>query len=404
MKSIQSRLLATWAVCAAAGMLAGPAVASGAAYPTKPVTMIVSFPPGGSSDFFTRLVANNLSKMWGQPVVVENRPGAGGNIGAQAGAHAPADGYTLYMSSINTHAINPGLYQNPGYDHIKDFAPISEIATVMNVLVVNPSVPAKSVSELLAYFKADPSKAFYASPGAGTSPHLSSELFKRMTDTPITHVPYKGSNAALTDVMAGMVPMAIDNLPAALAHIKAGKLRALAVTSPKRSPDLPDVPTMDEAGVKGYDVTTWWALFAPAGTPQPIIAKINKDVNALLALPDVKQSIAKQGAEPAPSTPEELARLVEQETARWGKVIQGRQGHHRLSSTAAAGAAAPAAHPGADGFPRGRPPRLFMAVRTWMPQTGRSLRFSRRTRRRRSSPLRTRSAYRPRHAGGGCRS
>lgn len=192
----------------------------------------------------------------------------------------------------------------------------------MNVLVVNPSVPAKSVSELLAYFKADPSKAFYASPGAGTSPHLSSELFKRMTDTPITHVPYKGSNAALTDVMAGMVPMAIDNLPAALAHIKAGKLRALAVTSPKRSPDLPDVPTMDEAGVKGYDVTTWWALFAPAGTPQPIIAKINKDVNALLALPDVKQSIAKQGAEPAPSTPEELARLVEQETARWGKVIK----------------------------------------------------------------------------------
>ncbi|KDB76349.1 Bug family tripartite tricarboxylate transporter substrate binding protein [Bordetella bronchiseptica] len=322
MKSIQSRLLATWAVCAAAGMLAGPAVASGAAYPTKPVTMIVSFPPGGSSDFFTRLVANNLSKMWGQPVVVENRPGAGGNIGAQAGAHAPADGYTLYMSSINTHAINPGLYQNPGYDHIKDFAPISEIATVMNVLVVNPSVPAKSVSELLAYFKADPSKAFYASPGAGTSPHLSSELFKRMTDTSITHVPYKGSNAALTDVMAGMVPMAIDNLPAALAHIKAGKLRALAVTSPKRSPDLPDVPTMDEAGVKGYDVTTWWALFAPAGTPQPIIAKINKDVNALLALPDVKQSIAKQGAEPAPSTPEELARLVEQETARWGKVIK----------------------------------------------------------------------------------
>jgi len=143
-----------------------------------------------------------------------------------------------------------------------------------------------------------------------------------MTDTPITHVPYKGSNAALTDVMAGMVPMAIDNLPAALAHIKAGKLRALAVTSPKRSPDLPDVPTMDEAGVKGYDVTTWWALFAPAGTPQPIIAKINKDVNALLALPDVKQSIAKQGAEPAPSTPEELARLVEQETARWGKVIK----------------------------------------------------------------------------------
>ncbi|MFC4274076.1 tripartite tricarboxylate transporter substrate binding protein [Achromobacter aloeverae] len=307
---------------ATVGAQAQEAAATAAGYPTKPVTLIVSFPPGGSSDFFTRLVANGLGRMWNQPVVVENRPGAGGNIGAQLASRAAPDGYTLYMSSINTHGINPGLYKDKlGYDPVKDFAPISRIATVANVLVVNPAVPAKSVGELLAYFKAHPDKAFYASPGSGTSPHLSSELFKRLTNTPITHVAYKGSNAALTDVMSGMVPMAIDNLPAAIALIKAGKLRALAVTSPQRSPELPDVPTMIESGVKGYDVTSWWGLFTRAGTPAPIVAKINHDVVALLQDPKTKETIASQGAVSAPSTQEELAQLVNSEISRWGKVI-----------------------------------------------------------------------------------
>jgi tripartite-type tricarboxylate transporter receptor subunit TctC len=292
-------------------------------FPTKPVTLIVSFPPGGSSDFFTRLVANGLGKKWNQPVVVENRPGAGGNIGAQLASRAAPDGYTLYMSSINTHGINPGLYKDKlGYDPVKDFAPISRIATVANVLVVNPSVPVKSVAELLAYFKSHPDKAFYASPGSGTSPHLSSELFKRLTNTPITHVAYKGSNAALTDVMSGMVPMAIDNLPAAIALIKSGKLRALAVTSAQRTPELPDVPTMIESGVKGYDVTSWWGLFTKAGTPPAVVAKINRDVVELLQDPKTKETIASQGAMSAPSSEQELAQLVNAEISRWGKVIQ----------------------------------------------------------------------------------
>jgi len=304
---------------AASGMAAAQ---DAGAYPTKPVTLIVSFPPGGSSDFFTRLVANGLSKKWGQPVVVENRPGAGGNIGAQLAARAAPDGYTLYMSSINTHGINPGLYQNLGYEPVKDFAPISRIATVANVLVVNPSVPVKTVPELLAYVKANPDKAFYASSGSGTSPHLSSELFKRLTGSNLTHVAYKGSNAALTDVMAGMVPMAIDNLPAAIANIKAGKLRALAVTSPQRSSELPDVPTLDESGVKGYDVTSWWGLFTRAGTPPAIVQKLNRDVVELLNEPQVRATIATQGAVAAPSTPEQLAQLVDSEISRWGQVIK----------------------------------------------------------------------------------
>lgn len=291
-------------------------------FPNKPVTMIVSFPPGGSSDFFTRLVANGLSKKWNQPVVVENRPGGGGNIGAQLAARAPADGYTLYMSSINTHGINPGLYKNLGYDPLADFTPISRIATVTNVLVVNPSLPVNNVSELLDYFKKNPKKAFYASPGAGTSPHLSSELFKRQTNSDLTHVPYKGSTPALTDVMAGNVPVAIDNLPAAIGNIQGGNLRALAVTSTTRSPELPDVPTMEESGVEGYNVTSWWGLFGRAGTPEAIISKVNQDVVALLNEEETQRIIAAQGAQAAPSTPEELGELVESEVSRWTRVIK----------------------------------------------------------------------------------
>ncbi len=320
MKKLFVRAASAWVL----GVLAMSGAPAGAEneYPVKPVTLIVSFPPGGSSDFFTRTVGNELSKMWGQPVVVDNRPGAGGNIGAQIAARAPGDGYTLYMSSLNTHGINATLYKNPGYDAVKDFVPISKIATVPNVLVVNPMLPVKSIAELIKFAKAEPSKAFYASSGAGTGPHMCTELFKSMTQTNLSHVPYKGSAPALADVMAGTVPMACDNLPAAIAYIKAGKLRALAVTSQSRAPELPDVPTMMEAGVAGYEMTSWWALFAPRGTPSYVVNKVNADVVRVLNAQHVKESFAKQGASPAPSTQVELANLVTTETARWAKVIK----------------------------------------------------------------------------------
>lgn len=321
MNAILSRFVAA---CTLAAIASAPTLsaATEASYPTRPVQLVVSFPPGGSSDFFTRSIANELSKAWGQPVVVDNRPGAGGNIGAQFAARARPDGYTLYMSSLNTHAINPTLYKNPGFDHIKDFTPISKIATVPNVLVVNPALPVKSVAELVKFVKAQPSGGFYASSGAGTGPHISMELFKSMTGTQMAHVPYKGSAPAMADVMAGTVPMEMDNLPAVLAQIKAGKLRALAISSRTRSPELPDVPTMVEAGVPGYEVTSWWAMFAPAGTPAEIVSKVNADVVKALNAAHIKEQFAKQGATPAPSTPAELAELVRTETVRWGKVIK----------------------------------------------------------------------------------
>lgn len=323
MSKVKKMTLATILIVGTGLTLASGLVSAQApAYPSKPVAMVVSFPPGGSSDFFTRLVADGLSKKWGQPVVVENRPGAGGNIGAQLVARAPADGYMLYMGSISTNGINPSLYEDLSYDPLTDFASISRIATVENVLVVNPDLPVKTVSELLDYFRAHPDKAFYASPGAGTSPHLSSELFKRMANIPITHVPYRGSNPLLVDVMAGTVPMAIDNLPAAIAHIRAGKLRPLAVTSPQRAHALPDVPTLIESGIEGYDVTSWWALFAPSGTSAEIVEQINRDVVAFLEDHDTQEAIKNQGAVAAPSSTQELDELVASEVARWGKVIK----------------------------------------------------------------------------------
>ncbi len=302
--------------------IAAPAMAQTAGYPTKPVTLIVSFPPGGASDFFTRLMANELGKLWGQTVLVENKPGAGGNLGATAASQAVPDGYTLYMSSINTHAINSSLYANLGFDPVKDFAPISKIATVPNVLVVNPSIPVKNVQELLAWARADKKNAFYASPGAGTSPHLSSEFFKVQAKIDLTHVPYKGDTPALQDVMGGQVPMAIVNMPSAMTLIRADRLKALAVTSPTRSRDLPNVPTMQEAGVPDYNVTSWWAMFAPAATPPALVAKLNADVVKVLNSPSAIEAIQKMGASPAPSTQAELAAHVTAETARWGKVIR----------------------------------------------------------------------------------
>lgn len=322
MTNLKHRRTVLAALAAFGASCAAPVLAQGANYPNRPVTLIVSFPPGGSSDFFTRLMATELGKLWGQTVVVENKPGAGGNLGAKVASQAPHDGYTLFMGSISTHAISASLYSNLGFDPVKDFVPISKIATVPNVLVVNTSIPVNNVRELLAWARADKKNAFYASPGAGTSPHLSSELLKELAKIDLTHVPYKGDAPALMDVMAGQVPMAIVNLPSAMTLIAADKVKALAVTSPTRSRDLPNVPTMQEAGVPDYNVTSWWAMFAPAGTPPALVSKVNADVVKVLNSPTAIEAIHKMGASPAPSTQAELAALVTSETARWGKLIR----------------------------------------------------------------------------------
>jgi len=244
----------------------GAVLAQGTAYPTKPVRLVVPFPPAGTTDIIARAAAQKLSEAWGQQVVVDNRPGAAGNIGSELVSKAAPDGYTLEMGTVGTHAINPSLYAKMPYDHVRDFVPIVLVAGVPNVLVVNPSLPVNSVQELIAYAKANPGKINFASSGSGTSIHLSGEMFRTITGVDITHVPYKGSAPALTDLMGGQVQIMFDNLPSSLAFIKAGKLKALAVTSATRATALPDVPTMVEAGVPGFEASSWFGMLAPAGT------------------------------------------------------------------------------------------------------------------------------------------
>jgi tripartite-type tricarboxylate transporter receptor subunit TctC len=291
-------------------------------YPNKPIRFVVPYTAGGTTDILARIIAAKLTESWGQHVLVDNRPGAGGNIGTDLIAKADPDGYTIVMGAISTHAINPSLYKSIPYDHIRDFAPITRVGLLPNVLVVNPSLPAKTVKEFIAYGKANPGKLNFASPGTGTSLHLSGELFKDMTGTDMVHVPYKGSTPALTDLLGGQVLAMFDNLPASLPHIKGGKLRPLAVTTARRTPALPDVPTMIEAGVPGFEVTSWFAVFAPARTPKEIVAKLNSEMVKILNSPDVKEKLAQHSVEAAPTTPEELAAFVKSETERWAKVIK----------------------------------------------------------------------------------
>ncbi|WP_064577339.1 Bug family tripartite tricarboxylate transporter substrate binding protein [Cupriavidus gilardii] len=291
-------------------------------YPTKPITMIVPFSAGGTTDILARIVGLQLGKALGQPVVIENRPGAGGNIGASLAAKAPGDGYTLFMGTIGTHAINQSLYSKLPYDPVKDFAPITRVAMVPNLVVVNPNVPAKSVKELIAYVKANPNKISYGSSGNGSSMHLSGELFNSMTGLNIQHVPYKGSAPAVNDLLGNQIGLMFDNLPSSYQHVKAGKLRPLAVTSAKRSPALPDVPTVAEAGVPGYEATSWFALYATGGTPKAIVDRLNAEVVKILAMPDVQKQMAGQGAEPSPEKPEQLAAFMKTEAAKWAKVVK----------------------------------------------------------------------------------
>jgi len=306
----------------AAFAFGAPASAQAPAYPTKPVRIVVPFPAGGATDILARAVAQKLTETWGQAFVVDNRPGAGGNIGSELVAKAAPDGYTLEMGTVGTHAINASLYAKMPYDHVKDFAPIILVAGVPNVLVVNPAVPVNSVQELIAYAKANPGKLNFASSGNGTSIHLSGELFKVMAGVQMTHIPYKGSAPALADLLGGQVQLMFDNLPPSLPQIKGGKLRALGVTSAARAPALPDTPTIAESGLPGFDASSWFGLLAPAGTPPAIIAKLNTEIAKWLATPEAKEKLVAIGANIAGGTPEDFARHIQAETAKWAKVVK----------------------------------------------------------------------------------
>jgi tripartite-type tricarboxylate transporter receptor subunit TctC len=290
-------------------------------WPSRHVRLIVPFAPGGATDVIARVIGNRLSEVWGQQVVVENRSGGGSNIGAQAAAQSDPDGYTLYMGSV-PHATNHFLYPALAYDPIADFAPVTLICTQSNIMVVPNSSPAKSVREFVAYAKASPGKISFGSGGIGTSVHLSGELFKRMTGIEMTHVPYRGAGPALQDVIAGRLDLIFDNITGSLPHVQNGSARGLAVTAAKRVAAAPELPTIAEAGVPGFDVSTWFAFFVPAKTPPTIVKKINADVVAALAYPTVKDRLLQLGADIVGSTPDQLAAFLSSEIDKWGPVIR----------------------------------------------------------------------------------
>lgn len=293
-----------------------------ATYPDRPVKVIVPFPPGGATDIVGREISDKLARALGQTFVVENRSGASGNIGMEAAARSAPDGYTLVVGAPQTLTINPQLFKSNPFNPQKELDPIVVVATVPNVLIVNPKLPVSSVKELIAYAKERPGKVNYGSSSIGGTPHLSSELFKSMTDTNIMHIPYRGSAPALTDLMGGQIDMMFDNLPASLPHIKSGRVKALAVTTKQRSDSAPELPTMDEAGVPGFESQGWFSLLAPAGTPPAILQKINSEVNKILATDDFKQRLANVGAQPKGGSISDFRQLLESETQRWSKVIE----------------------------------------------------------------------------------
>ncbi|MEO6408135.1 MAG: tripartite tricarboxylate transporter substrate binding protein, partial [Burkholderiaceae bacterium] len=297
----------------------GPAGALAQAYPNKPIRLIVTFPAAGAPDILARLFADK--SQLGQPVVVDNVPGAGGNIGADKAAKSAPDGYTLVMGTVGTHSINGALYSKMPYDMVKDFTPVAHVASAPNLLVVTNDLPVKSVAELVTYMKANPDKLSFGSPGIGTSVHVSGELFKSMTGTQMQHVPYKGRQFAIPDLVGGQIQVMFDNMPSALPMAKDGKIRALAQTTLKRSAAAPDVPTVAET-IPGFEATTWFAMFAPAGTPREIVMKVNAELQRVFKLPDVADKLKALGLEPWISTPEELARYQAAEIVKWAKVVK----------------------------------------------------------------------------------
>jgi tripartite-type tricarboxylate transporter receptor subunit TctC len=300
----------------------GPSQALAQAYPTKPVRLVVPFPPGGSTDIVARIVAQRLGERIGQPLVVENRGGAGGTIGTEAVAKATPDGYILGFASTSTHAVAPAVYTKLGYDPVRDFAPISLVAVTPYLLVVSPKVDVKSLKEFVAYVKARPGKLNYASAGTGSTTHLAMEMLKSAAGLFIVHIPYNGNGPAGTAVIAGDVEFLFGSLPAVLPHAKSGRVRPLAVGTPKRSPSLPDVPTVAESGFAGFDASLWLAIMAPAGTPGPVVDRLHKEIVAVVRSPDAAEALSKAGAEPITSTPTELANMVKDGVLKYAKAVK----------------------------------------------------------------------------------
>ena len=305
------------AVAASLALLGGTASAQG--FPNKPIRMVVTFPAGGAPDILARLFADKAQL--GQPVVVDNVPGAGGNIGADRVAKSPPDGHALVMGTVGTHSINGSLYSKMPYDMVKDFVPVAHVASAPNLLVVTNDLPVKTVAELIAWLKANPNKASFGSPGIGSSVHVSGELFKSLTGTSMQHVPYKGRQFAIPDLVGGQIQLMFDNMPSALPMAKEGKIRALAQTTATRSPAAPDVPTVAET-VPGFEATTWFAVFAPAGTPRDVVNKLNAEMQRVFKLPDVQDKMKALGLEAWISSPEELAKFQAAEIIKWAKVVK----------------------------------------------------------------------------------
>ena len=298
------------------GVILAPSVALAQAYPAKTITLVVPFPPGGTTDVLARSIAQKMGESWGQSVIVDNRPGAGATIGAAQVAKAPADGYTLLMGAVH-HTIATSIYAKLPYDFQKDLAPVTIVAMVPNILSVNPGVPAKNVKELVAYGKANPGKLSYGSNGQGTAQHLIGEQFSALTGVDMLHVPYKGSGPLTSDLIAGQVSMSFDTITPVLPQIKAGKLRPLAVTTAARSPALPEVPTLAESGLAGFDQGTWFGVLAPAATPKEIVGKLNAEIVRILNLPDIQKRFAEIGAQPVGNTPAQMAATIKSDTEKY---------------------------------------------------------------------------------------
>jgi len=300
----------------------GAGEASAQSYPSKPIRLICPFPPGGTTDVVARIVAQGLSEAWGQQVIVDNRPGAGALIGTEMAAKSAADGYTALLGSITTHAVNPALHKKLNFDVISDFAPVTLVVSSPQLLAVHPSVAAKSVKELVALAKARPGQLNYASAGSGSSPHLTFELFKSAAAIDVRHVPYKGTGPAITELVGGQVQAIITGVVALMPHLKSGRLRGLAVTSKARVGVLPELPTIAESGLPNFDVSSWFGVFLPAGTPRAIVTKMNGQVRKIVEAPEVRKRLIDLGADPETNTPEQFAAYVKSEKARWGKVVQ----------------------------------------------------------------------------------
>ena len=309
------------AVGAAAAAAALPS-ALAQTYPGKSIRMIIPFPPGGATDILGRVLAQKLGDQLGQTVVVENRPGAGGAIGSEMLAKAAPDGYTIQMATVSTHSIGPAMNPKTSYDVKRDFAPVAHLADATNVLIVSPSLPVNNLKELIAYLKANPGRVNFSSSGNGTIVHMTGEMFKMQTGTFAVHIPYRGTALAIPDIISGQIGFMFDNITSTLAQVKSGKVKALGITQLKRSPLLPEIPTMDEAGLKGFESNTYFGVFAPAGTPAPIVQRLNAEINKALLVADFKERLAANGAEGVGGTPEQFARVIERETAKYAAVIK----------------------------------------------------------------------------------